>query len=131
MVEVLRRAGKGDYAVFRYPDDLGEGLDSGDTWRGMFRRSERGVVNRIAGKVRECCRDLVWRREMYEVVWNLAEEEEGFRKRRDMRVELEGWRNGERERKLDKLYEVRDVFEKRVEAGREKLTKMGRERDRR
>ena len=60
LINSLRKGGEGIFCEIPYPFEIG-GEITKDVWKDLKRKSKWGVVNRIAGKIKECCQDLIWK----------------------------------------------------------------------
>ena len=90
------------YCVLQYPSLL-EGRDTRQLWnRIAHRRCKIDVVQLLLDLIQRTSRDLLWKVDMHAEVLKLVRE-----------CTLKEWKN-EREEKLEKLYDIREVFEARL-----------------
>ena len=108
------------HCIVQYPDSIAE-FSVDEMWTDILTPSDSPSLNRILSVLHRCNRDLVWKSLMSSELRRIAAREREFKERMDMVVALHAWRSKERPAKLERLYEVRELFEKRLEAAQGKL----------
>lgn len=124
-------------AIISYPEFLpieGEGgatkLESTITmWKKMTKAHDIVVVDRLLKLLCECSRDLVWKYQMMIEIRRIAREERIRKEERYRNQQLRIWRYEKRPEKLEKLYDVRETFEIRLHAQKEKYAAFVEERE--
>ncbi|GFH51956.1 hypothetical protein CTEN210_08432 [Chaetoceros tenuissimus] len=124
-------------AIISYPEFLpieGEGgatrLESTITmWKKMTKAHDIAVVDRLLKLLCECSRDLVWKYQMMMEIRRIAKEERIKKEERYRNQQLRIWRYEKRPEKLEKLYDVRETFEIRLHAQKEKYAAFVEERE--
>ncbi|GMI15628.1 hypothetical protein TrLO_g15179 [Triparma laevis f. longispina] len=112
------------HILLPYPPVIGGSISVDEIWSELCQPSSFNTVNRLGFMVRGGNKGLLWKREILRAVETIAEKEwENTAKRRQL-LALKKWRQEERPEKLEKLYEVRNVFEKRRDAAKSKLNKV-------
>jgi hypothetical protein len=125
-------------AMIRYPEFIPLPSDNSEmsdlvttklVWKRIIRSHQIPVVDKILSLLSKCSRDIVWKYQMMVEIRNLSKEE---LRRKDIRLretELRKWRFETRPAELAKLYDVRETFEIRLHAAREKYNTFVSERE--
>ncbi len=101
-------------------------------WKTLTSSHRVAPVDRILAHLSRTSRDLVWRYQMNTELRHLARTELAERDRRHRTAALEEWTaGGRRKLELERLYQVRETFEYRLNAARKSLHEVvGRREDR-
>ena len=83
-------------------------------WKRLLKLHDISVANRLFEHLRNCSRPLSWKREMRQELECLVREEHRTFVQSQYAVELNHWKRGGRKERLEKLYDVREVFEHRI-----------------
>jgi len=99
------------YCIMKYPQDvtLRSGKTASDVWRSLHRVCRINAVQILLELLTETSRDLLWKSDMRREVLQLARD-----------AQIEEWKQA-REEKLEKMYDVREVFEARLKDAEEEL----------
>lgn len=99
------------YCIMKYPQGvtLRSGQTPSDVWRSLHRVCRINAVQILLELVAETSRDLLWKNDMRREVLQLARD-----------AHIEEWKQA-REEKLEKMYDVREVFEARLKDAEEEL----------
>lgn len=127
----LRRAAIG------YPEFLpvpGEGgavtaVSTARVWKLLTSPHRIGVVARLLSHLAVTSRDLGWRYQMNLELRGMARSEQDLLDRRNRAEALQEWRGGRRKAELEKLYEVRETFERRLDMARTDFEGLVEERE--
>mmetsp|Transcript_7315 Transcript_7315/g.10798 ORF Transcript_7315/g.10798 Transcript_7315/m.10798 type:complete len:622 (-) Transcript_7315:49-1914(-) len=102
------------FCVLKYPDVLGDNEQEVDKiWRKLNRRSNISPVQQLLDLIKNTSRDLIWKLQMNEEVNKVARD-----------ANLKEWKTVTRSDKLDKLYEIREVFAARLKDAEEHLVEL-------
>lgn len=95
------------YCVLKYPDmliaDDQQVVHADAVWRKLNRRASINPVQQLLDLIKNTSRDLIWKLQMNEEVNKIARD-----------ANLTEWKKVTRSDKLDKLYEIREVFSSRL-----------------
>lgn len=98
-------------------------------WKKIIQPHDIPVVDKLLALLSKCSRDLVWKYQMMMEVRNLSRDEKRRKDARLRQKELRKWRLEIRPAELAKLYDVRETFEIRLHASREKYSAFVRDRE--
>lgn len=129
-------------AILEYPEFLtfpgGAGDDTASNvvatsrvWKMLTSSHRIDVVGRILSHLSTTSRDIVWRYQMNAELRLMAKTEEMERMRRERAAELEEWTSGRRKLELERLYQVRETFEYRLNAARRSMDEIVERREER
>ncbi|CAM9924181.1 unnamed protein product [Pylaiella littoralis] len=142
LAEELRRRSeasstRSSWAIVDYPSYLGRangnsegregGVDTAEAWAAVTASSACRAVEAVRTALVGTNRHLVWKRDMLEQLEAVADSERKAKEDRantQRQVELEAWRERRREQ-LERLIEVRPMFERRRAMAEEKLIAAG------
>jgi len=124
------------HAVIQYPEFLCRNDTDPPTvivtarqWKRLLHRHKISVVDKVLSHLKDCNQPLSWKVDMHEELLKLVKSEDSYRKLQQEQKSLHHWRMERRKQELDKLYQVRETFDHRLEAAREKEERLEMERD--
>ena len=113
------------YATIPYPDYL---VTQGNTlvvtsqeWKRLLKPNKIPVVATIISHLVSCSQSLLWKFDMAKEIRQMAHHELHFQKQRNIAQQLLLWKTTTRKAQLDKLYQVRETFDHRLEVARQGL----------
>ena len=98
-------------------------------WKKVIHSHIIQVVDRLLSLLSRCSRDLIWKYQMMLEIRRIAKEEIRKNEERSRNKQLRKWRIETRPAELAKLYDVRETFEIRLHASKEKHGAFIKERD--
>ncbi len=116
-----------EYVIIAYPTII-SGMSTSELWDSIAMRTEYDAVNRLLSKVERCNMDLIWKSSMCDEIRRIAVVEGAYKEEKEAILKLYEWRTVRRPEKLERLYEVREMFEKRRDVARGKLRGLKEER---
>jgi len=93
-------------------------------WKEIMHPHKIAIVDRILKLLSKCSRDLLWKWLMSSEIRHMAKGEQQKKVKQMKKKELEVWRRETRPAELEKLYQVRETFEFRLEQAREQYDKL-------
>ncbi|CBJ48893.1 conserved unknown protein [Ectocarpus siliculosus] len=118
---------RSSWAVVDYPAMLGGGVSTSEAWSAVTTPSPCRAVEAVRTALLGTNRHLVWKRDMLAQLEAVATSERDAKEKRlnaERQAELEAWRERRREQ-LERLIEVRPMFERRRAMAEEKLIAAG------
>lgn len=122
-------------AVIPYPEFLcvGSGVQDGTPpqvyvtarqWKRLLKPHKVHVVNKLLRHLQNCNRPLSWKVNMHTELLELVKRQDLYRQSQQEESQLIHWRTIRRKQQLDKLYQVRETFDHRLEDAQEKLSEL-------
>ena len=113
-----------DYPEFLCRSDRPEVMTTSRQWKRLCYGHRIRVVNRLFQHLANCNRPLSWKVDMHEELMQLVKKEKEFRRSHQQECALVTWRTERRKQQLDKLYQVRETFDHRLDVARERLNEL-------
>ena len=111
------------YAIIPYPEYL---VTQGNTlvvtaqeWKRLLQPHKVPVVATIISHLVACSQSLLWKIDMAKEIRQLAKHELHFQQQQNIAQQLLLWKTTARKEQLDKLYQVRETFDHRLEVARQ------------
>lgn len=98
-------------------------------WKLLNNTHESPLMNRLFAHLRNTSRSLIWKADMYQELCSLAKQEYKAQILREQMTEYNQWKESVRKERLEKLYDVRDTFQLRVDVARRKHQSFVKERE--
>ena len=98
-------------------------------WKLLNTSHESPLLNRLFKHLRNTSRSLIWKGDMYQELCSLARQEYKAQVQRQQMAEYNEWKETLRKERLEKLYDVRETFQLRVDVARRKHEAFVEERE--
>lgn len=98
-------------------------------WKLLNNTHESPLLTRLFAHLRNTSRSLIWKADMYQELCSLARQEYKAQIQREQMTEHNQWKETVRKERLDKLYDVRETFQLRVDVARRKHEAFVEERE--
>ena len=122
------------FALIPYPEFLSSEVSptSRSTirlWKLLNNTHESPLLTRLFTHLRNTSRSLIWKADMYHELCSLARQEYKAQIQRKQKMEYNEWKETVRHERLEKLYDVRETFQLRVDVARRKHESFVEERE--
>lgn len=122
------------FALIPYPEFLSSQVSptSRSTirlWKLLNNTHESPLLTRLFAHLRNTSRSLIWKADMYQELCSLARQEYKAQIQRQQMIEYNEWKETVRKERLEKLYDVRETFQLRVDVARRKHESFVEERE--
>ena len=122
------------FTLIPYPEFLSSEMSPSSRstmrlWKLLNNTHQSPLLNRIFNHLRNTSRSLIWKAEMYQELSRLANQEYKARIKREQMTEYSQWKETVRKERLEKLYDVRETFQLRVDVARRKHEAFVEERE--
>jgi len=98
-------------------------------WKLLNNTHESPLLTRLFAHLRSTSRSLIWKADMYQELCSLAKQEYKAQIQREQMTEYNQWKETVRKERLEKLYDVRETFQLRVDVARRKHESFVEERE--
>ena len=109
-------------AVFPWPCQFSQGntlVVTAQEWKRLLQPHKVPVVATIISHLVACSQSLLWKIDMAKEIRQLAKHELHFQQQQNIAQQLLLWKTTARKEQLDKLYQVRETFDHRLEVARQ------------
>lgn len=122
------------FALIPYPEFLSSEISptSRSTirlWKLLNNTHESPLLTRLFAHLRNTSRSLLWKADMHQELCSLARQEYKAQIKRQQMIEYNEWKETVRKERLEKLYDVRETFQLRVDVARRKHESFVEERE--
>ncbi|KAL7449849.1 hypothetical protein ACHAWC_001859, partial [Mediolabrus comicus] len=122
------------FTLIPYPEFLSSEMSPSSRstmrlWKLLNNTHQSPLLNRIFHHLRNTSRSLIWKADMYQELCRLANQEYKARIKREQMTEYSQWKETVRKERLEKLYDVRETFQLRVDVARRKHEAFVEERE--
>lgn len=122
------------FTLIPYPEFLSSEMSPSSRstlrlWKLLNNTHQSPLLNRIFNHLRNTSRSLIWKADMYQELCRLANQEYKARIKREQMTEYSQWKETVRKERLEKLYDVRETFQLRVDVAKRKHEAFVEERE--
>lgn len=124
------------FTLIPYPEFLSSKTSSTSRstirlWKLLNNSHPSPLLSRIFLHLKNTSRSLLWKADMYQELCSLAKQEYNAQIKREQMREYTQWKETVRKERLEKLYDVRETFQLRVDVARRKHSSFVEEREQR